>query len=330
MIQNRRFSVRFAFTRVFHKQCTSITVPKLTIEFFVPSLLFSSGYKSIKSYFIPEDGDEEMCPNVFLAPKPRQPGTPPTLGQVKDSFPLPGRYHFRFKSPLLPGGDREKGAMAVWMDTVTDNLPVPTWQNTIVAKVTRISAEEEDSDDDDMDHGRSSSSGSAPPTRAVPPPRAPPSHSTSMHSSSSADHLDIFDSAPPAQAAPQPMPHSAPPSTANLFDTHHHAPAPATSSGSSLFDMDGGFGHAAPAASSVHNDFLGMTAPPMATPSRPPPQQQGGYPGSTPAHNPYGQPAPTPQTIPRPPQAPLSGGANVFDGFSNQQGPFGGLGTPWK
>ena len=283
-------------------------------------------------YFIPEDGDDESCPNVFLAPKPRQPGTPPTLGQVKDAFPLPGRYHFRFKSPLFPGGDREKGAMPVWMDTVQDSAPVAVWKSSIVAKVTRIAAEDDDDDDDDDDFvgGRgASTAGSSRPAPApvsapAPPPRAPPSHQSSIHSSTSADHLDIFDSAP-ANAASAPQ---APGGTGNLLDSH--GPAPSASSGASdLLGM--GHPQPAPAPSSAHNDFLGMTAPPPQTPNRPAGQPgAAGYPGSTPAHNPYGA---TPQTTQRPPQQ--GGGVqqaqkNAFDSFTNQQGPFGGLGTPWK
>eukprot|EP00985_Skeletonema_marinoi_P011346 scaffold5388_cov66-Skeletonema_marinoi.AAC.1 len=71
------------------------------------------------------DGDNEENPNVFLAPKPSRPGYPPLLGQIKDTFPLPGSYHFRFKTALVPGTDRDKHAVAVWMDCVEDSKPVP-------------------------------------------------------------------------------------------------------------------------------------------------------------------------------------------------------------
>jgi hypothetical protein len=87
------------------------------------------------SYFIPEDGDTEQAPNVFLAPKPSRPGYPPLLGQIKAAFPLPGKYHFRFKTTLVPGYD--KGPV-VWMDALDNNEPVPVLQNVIVAKVTRV------------------------------------------------------------------------------------------------------------------------------------------------------------------------------------------------
>lgn len=254
------------------------------------------------SYFIPEDGDDEMNPNVFLAPKPRHPGTPPSLGGVKDAFPLPGTYHFRFKSPLYPGGDRDKGAMAVWMDLINDADLIPTWKNAVVAKVTRISMEEEDDDDDDFP------APVAAPAPAPTNPRAPPSHQSSMASQSSSDHLDIFDGPAPATSAP------APAATGNLFDT----PAPAPASGGSLLDMHHSYGgQAQPAAAAVHADFLGMTAPAPAAP-----QAQPGYPAAGAPNMYQGQQQRNPQQQQQ---------QNAFNSFSNnQQSAFGGLGTPWK
>jgi len=290
-------------------------------------------------YFLPEDGDEEAYPNVFLAPKPRQPGAPPTLGQVRNAFPLPGTYHFRFKSPLYPGGDRDKGAMAVWMDVTKENAVVPTWKNTIVAKVSRTGVEDDDDDDDDADFGRHEpvqvrAPAPAPVAPQPTPARAPVSHQNSMHSNASSDHLDIFESsagsAPPSTGAP------------NLLDGHghghghiqgHHAPAPApypsssvASGGSTLLDMDSGYGQPQAQAPAAHNDFLGMTAP--AQQMHPPQAQQNGYrQGVAPAPNSYG--APVGQGAARPPPQQQQGN-NAFNSFSNQQGPFGGLGTPWK
>lgn len=101
-------------------------------------------------YFVPEDGDLEDQPNVFLAPKTR--GI--TLHDIKSSFPLPGKYFFRFKSPLIPGGDSydERGeGVAVWMDCAEDSKPVPLWRSSIIAKVTRLSMEDDDDDDFDDD-----------------------------------------------------------------------------------------------------------------------------------------------------------------------------------
>ena len=257
-------------------------------------------------YFIPEDGDIETQPNVFLAPKPRQQGYPPTLGQVKNAFPLPGRYHFRFKSPLIPGSDRDKGALPVWMDCVDDRQHVPTWKATIVAKVTRIGVEEDDDEDDDDDFVRHTSASSAPSSSGHAAPARQPS-------------LDIFDGPSPTHhAAPQahaPAPasghHDAAP---NLLDAHPPAPASGTpassgSRGDTLLDMNYGGHHAASTAtsSSAHADFLGMTTPPVS----------GGYPQA--------QAPPPQQQQQRPPQQ-----QNAFNSFSQQRGPFGDLGQPWK
>jgi hypothetical protein len=267
-------------------------------------------------YFIPEDGDEEAHPNVFLAPKPRQPGTPPLLGQVKDSFPLPGHYHFRFKSPLFPGADRDKGAMAVWMDATQDGAPVPTWKNAIIAKVTRLSMEEEDEDDDDADFGDRGVHAATPAPAARP---APPSHHSSSVSAGSGDHLDIFGGPSPSSQAPAPAPVPAATTTPNLFDAHHPPPQAPTSAGGSLLDF--GSQPSASPASGVHADFLGMTAPTQHQQQGPPPQA--GYPGQgTPNMYP---PQHQQQQQQRPPQQ------QTFDSFNQQQqqqGPFGDLN--WK
>lgn len=276
----------------------------------------------VHSYFIPEDGDTESYPNVFLAPKPRQQGMPPSLGQVKESFPLPGRYHFRFKSPLVPGGDREKGGMAVWMDCVHDSQAIPTWRNSIIAKVSRVAVDDDDDDDDDFP---SSSHGAPPVQQHQAPAPAPP-----RHTESSEPLLDVFDGQT-SGSAPASMPSSHHSSAADLLGSAPPVPQ-APTSGGSLLDMDGphyNSNHGNQHTSSVHHDFMGMTAP--VTPAQPPagyrqqqqptPQQQ--YP-------PQQQQAPpqqraTPQQPP-PPQR----NSNAFDSFStakggNDQGPFGDL-----
>jgi DIX domain len=207
------------------------------------------------SYFIPEDGDSELQPNVFLAPKPRQQGYPPTLGQIKNSFPLPGRFHFRFKAPITPGADRDKGSMPVWMDCIDDSATVPTWKNAVVAKVTRIGVEDEDDDDDDDDadfHRPRSSVPAAPtPTTAQKQQQqqqqqqqqyqqqqqqqqqTPSAHQPvaavqrhQSHSSAAAQpSINIFDDpSPPVAASASRGSHSAQPlsahsSTGDLFDT---------------------------------------------------------------------------------------------------------------
>lgn len=266
------------------------------------------------SYFVPEDGDLEEQPNVFLAPKPRQQGYAPTLGQVKSAFPLPGRYHFRFKSPLMPGGDREKGSMPVWMDCVDDRQPVPAWRGTIVAKVTRLAAEDEDDDEDDDDGHQSPAPAPAPPPAPQARAHAPPPAQAPAPAGPS---LDIF-------GGPSPSSHQSAPSSGNLFDSgphHHHQsapnPAPSSGTGDLLGDMHGhsSYGNAA------HNDFLGMTSPPTSGGLTPQQQQQ--------MFNNQQQ-----QQQRAPPRHAGSfdsyGGGSQGGGSTGGGNAFGGLGTPWK
>lgn len=269
------------------------------------------------SYFVPEDGDSEDYPNVFLAPKPRQQGYPPTLAQVKSAFPLPGRYHFRFKSPLVPGADREKGAMPVWMDCVDDRQSVPAWRGTIVAKVTRLAAEEEDDDDDDdADFHRPAPTPAPAPApvaqqRAPAPPPAPPAPAP-------APSLDIF-------GGPSPVSHQSAPNSRNIFDSHP-PPAPAASGGDLLGDMHGhtSYGASTGQAAAAHNDFLGMTSPPTSG-GLTPQQQQQMFGGST------NSGAQQQRGPPRHSGSFDSFGGGSMGGNSNSAGgAFGGLGTPWK
>lgn len=48
-------------------------------------------------YFIPSDGDDPAHPNVFQLPSDLVKGGSVLCGDVKNHFPLPGSYHFRFK-----------------------------------------------------------------------------------------------------------------------------------------------------------------------------------------------------------------------------------------
>ncbi len=228
-------------------------------------------------YFLPADGDDEDTPNVFLAPKSSRPGYPPLLGQIKSSFPLSGSYHFRFKTPIVPGTDRDKNAVAVWMDCVDDSAPVPMWQNSIIAKVTRISL---DDGDDELAGSDFSTPGVARTESNVSTaqPRAAESfNNVSNHSSNSL--LGAFDE-PLVPAAPaSSTASSAHSSTENLLDVDHHLPAPA--SGGSLLDMDH-LGSPSVATSSGantptsdHHELLNMTAP-MPPQPRPMPSVQGG------------------------------------------------------
>jgi hypothetical protein len=206
-------------------------------------------------YFLPEDGDSEAHPNVFLSPKATHPGAPPTLGQIKDAFPLPGSYHFRFKSPVVPGADREKGAMAVWMDCIDDRQIVATWKGAIITKVTRVSMDDDGYDtDDDFDKYRASGTSAlaaAAPVRKGGSASAPASRGAQPS-------IDLFDAPASSGAAG---------ATGNLLDGmgDGRSGGGAVGGGGDLLNM-GATTQSAP--SSAHNDFMGMTA------SAPPAHQQ--------------------------------------------------------
>jgi len=240
-------------------------------------------------YFLPEDGDHEDTPNVFLSPKPTRPGYPPMLGQIKGSFPLPGSYHFRFKTALVPGTDRDKHAVPVWMDTVDDNEPVPVWQNSIFAKVTRLGMGDdgEDFDEDFASAGysRDESNGSSASVQSAQPKTVHETVPTPSVQSSESLLGGAFDD-PPAPAAPAPAAPAASSvhsSTENLLDVDHHPPAP--SSGGSLLDMDhlgttnSYRGSGANTPTQEHNDLLNMSAPMPSHPVHQRPPQGGPVPG---------------------------------------------------
>jgi len=314
-------------------------------------------------YFIPEDGDSEFSPNVYLTPKKTgaQSGSSfaPRLGDIKQSFPLPGRYHFRFKTALVPGTDRDKMAIPVWMDCIDDNQYVGVWRNSIVAKVTRIGVEEDDDDSDfevqdfpttatttttskNMMNGNASS---VTPTPVSHHSSAAPSPNSSQHGAAEEKLLDVFDD-PSVSTTP---PTSAHTSTGNLLDVDP-TPAPKPAGGGregSLLDMDTHVYNSTPEHSTQttthHNDFLGMTAHAPApahtatnmggyTPQQPQQQQPQTRPAPPNRQQPQTRPAPPNRQLPvRSTQPPKSTNNNkpanskVFDSFSSNQGPFGGL-----
>jgi len=280
-------------------------------------------------YFIPEDGDTEDHPNIYLMPKPTQSGFSPRLGDIKDSFPAPGNYHFRFKSPLIPGTDREKGAISVWMDCVDNDQHVGVWRNTIFAKVTRINM---DDYDDDADFAR---------------PRSVPTRTASSHSHSNEN--GIHHSVPAStRAAPAPVParqpvHQQPQPTPTRVQVPTRAPAPAAAPEANLL---GGF-DAAPSASQ-DGDLLGTSLPtaPVASGGLLDMNMDNGASGhSSSLHDDFMgmNMDSTPVTSPPVSGGPVSGGSNMSgmqqqappmarpnttgqpNAFSTNAGPFGGL-----
>lgn len=81
-------------------------------------------------YFVPEDNESPDELNAFGVNKAI---TEVTQGDIRHLFPLPGKYHFRFKNNI-------EGKIA-WMDLNGDHCSVLTYQNKIIMKVTRISWE---------------------------------------------------------------------------------------------------------------------------------------------------------------------------------------------
>ena len=79
-------------------------------------------------YFIPEDKDDSDKFNVFMIYKDID---SVRYNDIKESFPLPGTYYFRFKFKL--------NNQVVWIDLTNMNAPVPRFENKIIVKVSRIS-----------------------------------------------------------------------------------------------------------------------------------------------------------------------------------------------
>jgi hypothetical protein len=81
-------------------------------------------------YHLPSDRDDPDHPNAFTIKKFAD---EVTLKDVRDNFPIPGEYHFRFKTRFENGG-------VFWVDTVDESGRVPVFSpNRIVAKVLRLS-----------------------------------------------------------------------------------------------------------------------------------------------------------------------------------------------
>jgi len=271
-------------------------------------------------YFLPEDGDREDTPNVFLSPKPNRAGYPPLLGQIRGSFPLPGSYHFRFKTALVPGTDREKDAVAVWMDCIDDSEPVPVWKNSIFAKVTRICVDEEYvaalAAEPAAALAPTPSSGSTTSrtelhASPISSPVKPSVQKPTSHQTNSSDSLlGGFDDPPEAVLAAS--------ASGNLLDVDHHHPAPA--SGGSLLDMPSGSSANTPAVSG-HDELLNMSAPILTQSAQSQHQQpmkgQYGYPQGQYRVQGMAQIPPTQQQ-----QLNGSTNSNAFDKFSD---PLNGL-----
>lgn len=258
-------------------------------------------------YFIPEDGDDIQHPNLFQV---EGNSGEVTLAQVVEGFPLPGRYHFRFLRSL--GGAGGGAGATVWMDLPQPSSVVPSYQGSVLAKVSRLVL---------------SSSGSGGGAAAVTGQRT------------SADQVPV--SKPPRPAAPPapPAPAAAEPSEKLLnFHDDDLSPPPASLGGASA--------SSAPAPSIFDSsDLLGMgaTASNPLTASLPPPATASG--AATPAADPFGlqtlqpttQSMPMGAAVPPPsgqqrfypsrPMASSMGSAKAMGGANGAYDPFQGLGA---
>ena len=84
-------------------------------------------------YFIPEDNENENKMNIFIIYKNYK---DIRLQDIKDNFPLPGKYYFRFKFEFM-----EK---SVWIDFNNPVGALPKYDGKIIMKVTRLSWDDKD------------------------------------------------------------------------------------------------------------------------------------------------------------------------------------------
>eukprot|EP00752_Nemacystus_decipiens_P010442 g9303.t1 len=82
-------------------------------------------------YFIPADGDDPSHPNVFQLPSGLVGSGTVRCGDVERHFPLPGRFHFRFKKKFRDA--------FVWVDMPDPAATVPSCDGVFTAKITRLS-----------------------------------------------------------------------------------------------------------------------------------------------------------------------------------------------
>jgi hypothetical protein len=206
----------------------------------------------------------------------------------------------------VPGTDRDKHAVAVWMDCVDDSDPVPLWQNSIVAKVTRIGLDEEGL--------VASIAGPAAVSNRV---RIDSNVSTASVLSSNqptiSTHdslLGSFDDTPVPAPATTSSVHS---TSGNLLDVDNHHPPSAPASGNSLLDMDvGGYNRSgANTPTTAHDELLNMSAP-MPSQTQPRQQQQ-----PMQMQSQYGMQYPAPSQQQRFNQPTMNGNKNSFNNSLN-------------
>ena len=95
-------------------------------------------------YFIPEDKDSIEKMNIFMIPKDYK---NLRLNDIKENFPLPGNYYFRFKF--------EFNGKEVWIDFNNPNGNLPKFEGKIIMKVQRIAWEEQNNNNNNNNNNNS-------------------------------------------------------------------------------------------------------------------------------------------------------------------------------
>ena len=89
---------------------------------------------TIIRYFVPEDRDLEEKPNAFIIYKDTD---KVRLRDIKENFPLPGQYIYRFKT------DYQKSK--VWIHLEDEEGAIPLNEGKIIIKINRLSWEDNNS-----------------------------------------------------------------------------------------------------------------------------------------------------------------------------------------
>mmetsp|Transcript_56731 Transcript_56731/g.148596 ORF Transcript_56731/g.148596 Transcript_56731/m.148596 type:complete len:181 (+) Transcript_56731:74-616(+) len=114
-----------------------------------------AGRPMVVYYLLPGDNDDSEHPNAFEVIPAGGPGV--KLRDIRSRFPLPGKYHFRFKMRWESG--------PIWMDVTNEDSSVPLFDDRIFMKVLRFSW------NDPRSLGQPA--GAAGPAAAPPPAAAP-------------------------------------------------------------------------------------------------------------------------------------------------------------
>ena len=83
---------------------------------------------TIVQYYIPEDNEDSEKMNAFIIYKESD---TIKLNDIKENFPIPGDYYFRFRFKFQN--------KSVWIDFNNEEATLPKFDGKIIIKVSRIS-----------------------------------------------------------------------------------------------------------------------------------------------------------------------------------------------